>query len=57
MPLWKITDKGPSKVKEIKFKQEKLLEEHMEDCIAADPSILGEPLLVFGRQAIKSEIL
>jgi hypothetical protein len=22
MPLWKITDKGPSKVKETKFKQE-----------------------------------
>jgi hypothetical protein len=28
MPLWKITDKGPSKVKETKFKQEKLLEEN-----------------------------
>ena len=52
MPLWKITDKGPSKVKETKFKQEKLLEEHLEDWIAADPSILGEPLLVFGRQEI-----
>ena len=52
MPLWKITDKGPSKVKETKFKQEKLLEEHLEDWIAADPSILGEPLLVFGRQVI-----
>jgi hypothetical protein len=35
MPLWKITDKGPSKVKETKFKQEKLLEEHLEDWIAA----------------------
>jgi hypothetical protein len=52
MPLWKITDKGPTKVKETKFKQEKLLEEHLEDWIAADPSILGEPLLVFGRQVI-----
>jgi hypothetical protein len=52
MPLWKITDNGPSKVKETKFKQEKLLEEHLEDWIAADPSILGEPLLVFGRQVI-----
>jgi hypothetical protein len=28
MPLWKITDKGLSRVKETKFKQEKLLEEH-----------------------------
>ena len=35
MPLWKITDKGPSKVKETKFKQEKLLEEHLEDRIVA----------------------
>jgi hypothetical protein len=52
MPLWKITDKGPTKVKETKFKQEKLLEEHLEDWIAADPSILGEPLLIFGRQVI-----
>jgi hypothetical protein len=52
MPLWKITDKGPSKVKETKFKQEKLLEEHLEDWIEADPTILGEPLLIFGRQVI-----
>ena len=52
MPLWKITDKGPSKVKETKFKEEKLLEEHLEDWIAKDSSILGEPLLVFGRQVI-----
>ena len=51
MPLWKITDKGPSKVKKTKFKQEKLLEEHLEDWIAADPSILGEPLFNFGWQA------
>jgi hypothetical protein len=36
MPLWKITDKGPSKVKETKFKEEKLLEEHLEDWIAKD---------------------
>lgn len=52
MALWKITEKGPSKVKETKFKQEKLLEEHLEDWIANNPSILGEPLLVFGRQVI-----
>lgn len=56
MALWKITEKGPSKVKETKFKQEKLLEEHLEDWIAKDPSILGEPLLVFGRQVIIPDI-
>jgi hypothetical protein len=49
MPLWKITDKGPSKVKETKFKQEKLSEEHLEDWIAVDPSFPGEPLLDFSR--------
>jgi len=56
MPLWKITDKGPSKVKETKFKQENLLEDHLEDWIANDPLILGEPLLVFGRQVIIPDI-
>lgn len=56
MALWKITDKGPTKVKETKFKQEKLLEEHLEDWIASDPSILGEPLLIFGRQVIIPDI-
>jgi hypothetical protein len=35
MPLWKITDKGPSKVKEAKFKQEKLLGGTMENPIVA----------------------
>ena len=57
MPLWKITDKGPSKVKETKFKQEKLLEEHLEDWIAVDPTIPGEQFLDLSRQAIKLEIL
>ena len=57
MPLWKITEKRPSKVKQTKFKQEKLLEEHLEDWIAVDPSFPGVLLLDFSRQAIKSEIL
>ena len=52
MGLWKITDKGPSKVAETKLKQEKLLEEHMEDWISSDSSILGEPLLIVGRQVL-----
>lgn len=37
MTLWKITEKGPAKVKETKFKQEKLLEEHLENWIAMIP--------------------
>jgi len=56
MGLWKITDKGPSKVKETKFKAEKLLEEHLEDWITQDPSILGEPLLIIGRQVLIPDI-
>src|SRR4030042_2249488 len=50
MTLWKITDKGPAPVKETKFKDEKLLEEHLEDWIDERPQLLGEPLLIFGRQ-------
>ncbi len=50
MGLWKITSNGPSKVKETKLKEEKLLEEHLEEWITQDSSILGESLLVFGRQ-------
>jgi hypothetical protein len=52
MPIWKITDNGPAKIAETKFKQEKLLEEKLEDWIVSDPTILGEPLLVIGRQVL-----
>lgn len=56
MGLWKITDKGPSKVAETRLKEEKLLEEHLEDWIASDPSILAEPLLIIGRQVLIPDI-
>lgn len=56
MGLWKITDKGPLVVKETKLKQEKLLEEKLEDWICADGSILGEPLLIIGRQVIIPDV-
>ena len=52
MPIWKITDRGPTKVSETRFKQENLLEEKLEDWISVDSSILGEPLLVIGRQVL-----
>ena len=35
MPLWKITEKRPSKVKGTKFKQEMFFEEHLEGWIVA----------------------
>jgi hypothetical protein len=52
MPLWKITDSGPKLLPETRLKEEKLLERHFEDWIAADPSLLGEPLLIIGRQVL-----
>ena len=52
MGLWKITDKGPSEVAETKFQKEKLLEEHLEDWVSSEPAILGEPLLIIGRQVL-----
>lgn len=56
MGLWKITDNGPSKVEPTRFKDEKLLEQNFEDWICADSSILGEPLLIVGRQVVIPDI-
>ena len=50
MGLWRITEKGPKPVPETKLKQEDLFEEHLEDWICSDGSILGEPLFIIGRQ-------
>lgn len=52
MPIWKITSTGPVRVAETKLKQEKLLEEHLEDWIVANPDLLGERLLIIGRQVL-----
>ncbi len=52
MGLWKIKNNEPTKVAETKFKKENLLEENLEEWIAKDPSILGEPLLIIGRQVL-----
>jgi hypothetical protein len=56
MGLWKITEKGPRKVTETGFKHEKVLEESLEEWIARDPSILGENLLVIGRQVLIPDV-
>jgi RecB family endonuclease NucS len=56
MGLWKITDKGPQAVHETKFKQEKMLEEHLEDWICSDGTILSEPLFIIGRQVIIPDV-
>ncbi len=56
MGLWKITEKGPTKVPETKLKQEKLLEENLENWICSDSTILGEPLFIIGRQVLIPDI-
>ena len=56
MSLWKITDKGPRKVPETRFAREQLLEEHLERWIEADSSVLGEPLLIIGRQVLIPDV-
>lgn len=56
MPIWKITDDGPVQVTETKLKQENLLEEHLEDWIIANHELLGERLLIIGRQVMIPDI-
>ncbi len=56
MGLWKITEQGPKQVRETKFKQEKLLEENLEDWLCSDASILGEPLFIIGRQVLIPDV-
>lgn len=56
MAIWKITDRGPEQVPQSKLHKEGLLEERLEDWIVAQPSILGENLLVVGRQVTVPQI-
>jgi len=56
MPIWKISDDGPVQVTETKLKQEHLLEEHLEDWIVANHALLGERLLIIGRQVMIPDI-
>jgi hypothetical protein len=50
VPIWKIGQTGPERVSETRLSTEKRLESDLEDWILGDPSILGESLLVIGRQ-------
>ncbi len=56
MPIWKITEKGPTQVPETKLKEQHLLEEHLEDWIVANHAMLEENLLVIGRQVQIPEV-
>jgi len=50
MSLWKIQDGKPQRVEETKLGSEQMLELDLEEWLARDPAILGEPLLIIGRQ-------
>jgi hypothetical protein len=52
VPIWKITDDGPVQVEETDLKREHLLEAHLEDWIEANHALLGEQLLMVGRQVL-----
>jgi hypothetical protein len=56
MALWKITNNRPKKIPETQISRENLLEENLEDWIANDASILGEPLLIIGRQVMIPDV-
>lgn len=56
MTIWKITEKGPVQVPQSKLHKESLLEEQLEDWIVAQPGILGEDLLVIGRQVTVPQV-
>lgn len=56
MALWKVKDDVPQEIVETKIRRENLLEEHIEEWIAKDPAILGEPLLIVGRQVLVADV-
>ena len=56
MSIWKITDNGPDRIDTIDLDKEGVLENQLEDWILADPSLLGEPLLIIGRQVVIPDV-
>lgn len=52
MALWKISDTGPVAVPLTQPKKEKLLEADIEKWVVDCPEILGESLLIIGRQVL-----
>lgn len=57
MNFWKISiGNKPEKVSPTKLKNENILEKHLEDWIENNTDILGEPLLIIGRQIIIPEV-
>lgn len=56
VPIWKVTAQGPARISESRLQAYDLLERELEDWILADPSLLGEPLLIIGQQVIIPDV-
>lgn len=54
--MWKVEGDRCVRIGETSLKQEKFLEEHLEDWIITTPEILGEPLFVIGRQVLIPDV-
>ena len=57
MPIWKIATQGPVRIHTIDLGKEGVLEQQLEDWLLADSSLLGEPLLIIGRQVVIPDVL
>jgi hypothetical protein len=56
MTIWKVGEGVPRKIQSTNLQQQQLLERHLEDWVAADPSLLGEPLMIIGRQVLIQDV-
>ncbi|HXY88030.1 MAG TPA: hypothetical protein VEG44_06295 [Candidatus Acidoferrales bacterium] len=56
MLIWKINEQQPIPIPKTTLVNQKLLEQNLENWIESDPAILGEPLLIIGRQVIIHEV-
>jgi hypothetical protein len=57
MSFWKVSNENkPEKVSATKLKNENILEKHLEDWISSSPDILGERILLIGRQVFIPEV-
>jgi len=56
MTIWRVGEDGPKKIDETRLKDEKVLEQQLEDWIEKDPSLLGEPLFIVGRQVRVADV-
>jgi len=56
MALWKVDGNKAKPVDATSFKDQDILETKVEDWVASNPEILGEPLLVIGRQVVIHEL-